>query len=44
MDAGEERVRDAAEAIRLRRQARRIHIESLLAALLLTGLSLLLPR
>lgn len=41
MDGGPERV-DPEEARRLRAQARRIYIASVVAALLLTGLGLLL--
>jgi len=43
MDGGEEPVRDPAEAAVLRRQARTLNIQSVLVALLLTGLALLLP-
>jgi hypothetical protein len=41
MDRGAEPVRDAGEARQLRGQALRIHAESVVAAVLLTGLALL---
>lgn len=41
MDRGAEPVRDADEARQLRGQARRIHAESVVAATLATGLTLL---
>lgn len=43
MDAGEEAVEEPGERDRLRRQARRVHLESAVAALALTALGVLLP-
>ena len=43
LDGGEEAVADAAVAAALRAQAARVHLKSVLAALVLTGLALLLP-
>jgi hypothetical protein len=40
MDAGETPVDDEHEAVRLRAQARRIHFEAMVAATILTGISL----
>jgi hypothetical protein len=42
-DAGEEPVADPFVVTRLKRQAREIHVESLLVAAALTGLALLIP-
>lgn len=44
LDTGEEEIEDHAVTIQLRRQARRVHIESILTAALLTGLCLTLPQ
>jgi hypothetical protein len=41
MDGGEEAIADDAVLQQVRRQARRVHIRSLVAAVLLTGLVLL---
>ncbi len=43
MDQGEEPIRDPALLRRLRRQARRVNLESLLIGLALTALVLALP-
>ena len=43
MDAAEEAIVDETERALLRRQARRVHIESMLAAAALTALSLFTP-
>ncbi len=42
-DAGDEPVADPFIVAQLRRQAREIHVESLLGAAALTGLALLIP-
>ncbi len=42
-DGGEEGVADAFLVAQLRRQAREVHVESLLVGAVLTGLALLLP-
>lgn len=42
MDAGEERIEDAALVARLRTQARKVTVQSSLAAVLLTALGLVL--
>ncbi len=42
-DAGEEPVADPFVVAQLKRQAREIHVESLLVAAALTGLALLIP-
>jgi hypothetical protein len=42
LDTGEERIQDTAVVRQLRRQARRVHIESILAATWLTALCLIL--
>lgn len=44
LDTGEERIEDQAVALQLRRQARRVHIESIVAAALLTLLSLVIAK
>ena len=36
LDSGEEKIQDGVEEMQLRRQALRVHIESILAALLVT--------
>lgn len=43
MDAGNEAIADETEKTRLRRQALRVHVESILAAAALTALSLFTP-
>ena len=43
MDSGEETISDSAEQAALRRQGRRVHIESAVAGLALTLLFLLIP-
>jgi hypothetical protein len=43
MDNGEEQIEDSAELRQVRKQALKVHIESVLAAALLTGLCLLIP-
>ena len=43
MDAGEEAVGDEAERKALRRQARRVHLQSILASAALTGLAVAAP-
>lgn len=43
MDAGPERIADPDELARVRRQARGVHGKAVLAAVVLTALSLLLP-
>ena len=42
MDAGEERIADAGEAGRVRRQARGVYVKSFIAAAILTALALLI--
>jgi hypothetical protein len=44
MDAGEEPIEDQALARQIRRQARKVYVESFLAAALLTAIVLALPR
>lgn len=44
MDTGDETVEEEAEKVTLRRQARRIHVESALAAAALTALSFFTPE
>ncbi len=44
MDTGDEAIEDEAEKAQLRRQARRVHVQSILAALVLTALTLVTPE
>jgi len=44
MDGGDEAIADEADRARLRRQARAVHLKSLLAAAVLTALSLATPE
>ena len=44
LDTGEEKIQDPAMTMVLRRQARRVHVNSLLAGALLTVLFLVIPR
>ena len=44
MDTGEEAVEDEAERAQLRRQARMVHVRSVLAGAALTALSLVTPE
>ncbi|MFW6077983.1 MAG: hypothetical protein ACODAE_00070 [Gemmatimonadota bacterium] len=44
MDAGPETITDAAELARVRRQARRVHVNSLAWAALLSALVVAVPR
>ena len=44
MDAGDEAIEDEAEKVQLHRQARRVHVQSILAALVLTTLTLVAPE
>jgi hypothetical protein len=44
MDAGPEAISDAAELGQVRAQARKVHLEAFVAALILTGLALALPE
>ncbi len=41
LDTGEERIADSAVEVQLRRQARKVHIKSILMALLMTAFCLL---
>lgn len=43
MDHGRERIEDDAEAAAVRRQARRVHRNSAIAAVVLTALAIALP-
>ena len=43
LDNGRESISDAAELAQVRRQARRVYLESVLAAVVLTALSLAVP-
>lgn len=43
MDQGPEAIADAAELARVRAQARKVHLESLVAAAVLTALGLAIP-
>lgn len=43
MGDGEEEIEDPEELNQVRRQARRVHIESVLAALALTAMAVILP-
>lgn len=43
MDTGPEAIADAAELAQVRRQARRVHVKSLVLAAALVGLALLIP-
>jgi hypothetical protein len=44
MDSGEEKIEDEALRMQLRRQARKVQIESIAAAILLTALCLVIPE
>ena len=44
MDTGPEAITDAAVLAQVRRQARKVHLQSFLLAALLTAVALLLPR
>ena len=44
MDAGDEQVSDEAERAQLRRQARRIHVQSVVAGVALTALAFFAPE
>ena len=44
LDQGEERIGDAFTAGVIRRQARRVHMRSVLVAVVLTGLCLAIPE
>ena len=44
MDTGPETIADAAVLAQVRRQARKVHLQSFLLAALLTAVVLLLPR
>lgn len=43
MDGEEEEIEDPEELVQVRRQARRVHVESVLAAVLLTGIAVAVP-
>jgi len=43
MDQGPETIADATELARVRAQARKVHLESLVAAAVLTALGLVIP-
>ena len=44
LDTGAEAITNSEERAQVRRQARKVHIESLVAAALLTALSLIIPK
>jgi hypothetical protein len=44
MDQGKEKIADRAELAQVRRQARKVHLQSFLTAALVTALLLVLPR
>ena len=44
MDTGDEAIEEEAEKTQLRRQAQRVHVQSILAALALTALALVAPE
>jgi hypothetical protein len=44
MDTGPEAITDAAALAQVRRQARKVHLQSFLLAVVLTAVVLLLPR
>ncbi len=43
MDSGAERISDASELAQVRRQARKVHLQTLVTALALTALTVALP-
>jgi hypothetical protein len=44
LDRGKEKITDPAELARVRRQARKVHLQSFLTAALVTALLLAIPR